>query len=177
MPLTSRVPKSENGETLINVSPSISIPINDNNTTISVDAGNDPIPTSATQSGAWSVNQERPSSKDGRVYKDGALSGASSNQTIYTVTSGKKLYLTSINISGINSSISAAGKLEIRDGANTIKIPMTVPTAGIGALASLIPVAVNTFAFPEPKQFSTDLRVVIGAGTMVYSVDFTGYEE
>lgn len=114
--------------------------------------------------------------KPTRVYKDAKLTAQNSNQTLYTVTNGKKLYVTSINITATNSSVSNVGNIQIRDN-TTEKIPVLMPTAGIGALASMVPVTISNLVFPEPKQFSTNININITSGTITYSVDFTGYEE
>lgn len=123
-----------------------------------------------------SLQSDRPSQKTGRVYKDGVVSGATSGQTVYTVTSGKKLYVTSIEVSVFNSSTTAAGLLNVRDN-TTVKSSVSIPQAGVAALAAFVQGSGITYIFPEPKQFSTNLNIAIGAGTLTYSVSFTGYEE
>src|SRR5258708_30348450 len=118
----------------------------------------------------------RPSQWLGTTYKAGLLDNLTTNATAYTVTTGKTLYVTSLNISGYNGSTTNAGDIDIQDG-SVNRIPLSIPTAGVGALASQIPVSALQFIFQEPKQFSTNINVNIKTGTITYSFDFTGYEE
>lgn len=130
----------------------------------------------ATQSGTWQEVPNRPSQGSGRTYKDGVASAITGNTTVYTVTSSKKLYITSISFSGFNTSTTTAGRIDIKD-SSTVKMTITVPTAGVGALSSSIPANVSAITFMEPKQFSTDFNIAIVGGTITFSCSFTGYEE
>jgi len=122
------------------------------------------------------VVPNRPSQGTGRVYKEGTAANLAVTNTLYTVTVGKTLYITSIEFSGYNTSAVAAGNIQIRDSA-TIKVPMSFPTAGVGAVASIIQSNVSSLSFPEPIQFSTNFNVTIVTGTITYSCSFRGYEE
>lgn len=180
MPLSSAgLPLTDDGAALqVDTRPSDTIIIDDGEGSITVDGGVSVTGgrIDAIQSGEWSTVPLRPSQKEGRTYIDGALGDQKIGQTVYTVTQGKTLYVTTVNISAVNSGVAASGYIQIRDG-NTLKIPVTVPTAGLGALASLIPLNVSSFSFEEPKKFTTNFNVNIASGTMTYSIDFTGYEE
>lgn len=118
----------------------------------------------------------RPSQGTGRTYVTGFGDALSGSTTIYTVTSGKKLYVTSMNISGFNTSTTNPLRLRIQDGGTTV-IPISAPTAGLGATLASVPLSLAGDVFPEPKQFSTNVNVTVVTGTVTYSFDFTGYEE
>ena len=126
--------------------------------------------------GVLQTVQNRPSQGVGRVYKTASLDHVNSGQTAYTVTNGKVLYVTSIIVSGYNSSALASGHLQVRDN-TTVKLGISIPSAGIGALASLIPSQINSIPFIEPLQFSTNFNIAVAGGSVTYSVTFTGYEE
>ena len=121
------------------------------------------------------VTLNRPSSKFNRTYVEGALASQTTDQTVYTVTSGKRLYITSLKISGVNESDSTVGTLLIQDD-STLKIPLTLGYAAT-AQASLIPAFGLAYTFPEPKRFDTNINVAITSGVITYSISFTGYEE
>lgn len=125
----------------------------------------------ATQSGDWSQIPDRPSQKTGRTYKEGFISNATTDQTLYTVTVGKILYVTSITFSAYNSSARTTGNLTIRD-STTIKIPFSFPSSGVAIIPSSM-----YMVFQEPKQFAINFNVDIVTGTITYSISFTGYEE
>lgn len=133
-----------------------------------------PLPAGGNQIG--STIPDRPSQKTGRVYKEGFLDHQTTGQTAYTVTNGKTLYVTSIAISAFNASAVANGRLRVRDN-TTVKIPVSIPTAGVAALASLVPATLTALSFPEPIPFGTNLNVDLPAGTVTYSLSFSGYEE
>ena len=161
--------------TVNNGSGAAAVPIQDGGNSVTVD-NSGIFAVQATQSGSWTFIPDRPSQKTGRTYKTATLLHQNSTQTLYTVTSLKVLYVTSIALSGYNTSTANAGQLEIRDNA-TLRIPVSIPTAGVGALASQVPVSSNVFTFLEPLQFSTSVVVTLTAGTLTYSISLVGYEE
>lgn len=150
-------------------------PVSDNSGSLTVD-NNGTFATQAAQSGTWQYVPNRPSQGANRTYKFGALSNQTTDQTVYTVTSGKVLYVTSIVLSGFNTSTATSGLLHIEDN-GTLRLAISSPVAGVGALASSIPVSGNIFTFLEPMQFSTAFEVDVVQGTLTYSVSFVGYEE
>ncbi len=120
---------------------------------------------------------QRSSEKSGRTHVQANLAQQTAGATVRTVAAGKTLYVTSLVFSGFNTATSAAN-LHIRDGASTTVLPITMPAAGTGLLSSAIQSNVNGAAFAdEPLQFTTDVRIVIVAGTVTYSVLLVGYEE
>ena len=114
------------------------------------------------------------STDDARTYVDGSTVTTVST-TLYTVTSGKTLYVDSISVSVINSNVSVNGILNIRDG-STSKVSVLTPQAGVGALASLTQGTINTITYPTPRRFSTNFNIQVQAGTLNASISFSGYE-
>lgn len=115
---------------------------------------------------------QRPSEKTGRTYLKGALTSQTATATSYTVTGGKKLYVTSITLTTINTNTATIGSLAIQDEA-TVLIPTLVPTAS----TNVKPFGIIQLDFLEPKQFSTNINVTVIAGDLTYSMSWTGYEE
>ena len=146
-------------------------PVSDNDGSLTVDGT-----IAATKSGEWSITPDRPSQKTGRAYKTAQITAATATTTIYTVTVGKILYITSILVSGFNTSTTNAGILNLRDD-TTVKIPISIPTAGVGALSSQTPVSVATITFAEPLQFVTNFNAEENSGTLTFSIAFVGYED
>lgn len=126
--------------------------------------------------GAIAAVPDRPSQKTGRVYKAAAAEAVTTSQTLYTVTVGKVLYVTSITFNGFNSSTVNPGRLQIRDG-TTVKQGVIVPAAGVGSVAASVQAMLTGESFPEPLQFATSFNTNIVTGTWTYSIDFVGYEE
>lgn len=123
-----------------------------------------------------SVIPLRPSQGYGRVYKQGFGDTLTGNTTIYTVTSGKTLYVQSMNISGYNTSTTNAARLRVQDGGVTV-IPISGPAAGVGAATASTVMSLAGEVFLEPKQFTTSINLNAVSGTLTFSFDFTGYEE
>lgn len=146
-------------------------PVSDNSGSLTVDGT-----VAATQSGTWQDVPNRPSQGTGRTYKHGVASAITGDTTVYTVTNGKKLYVTNIDLSAFNTSTTNAGRIDIRDN-TTIVQTVSMSAAGVGALATAVPANVSSIVFPEPLQFSTDVNLDIVAGTITCSFCFTGYEE
>lgn len=118
----------------------------------------------------------RPSQGFGRTYKQGFGDNLTGSTTIYTVTAGKTLYVTSMNISGYNTSTTNAARLRIQDAGITI-IPVSGPPAGVGAAAASTVMSLAGEVFLEPKQFTNTMNITVVSGTLTFSFDFTGYEE
>lgn len=135
------------------------------------DAGN-PLPVTGA------VLLDPPSTKVGRtsIRRTQALANAAS--TLYAVTAGKTLYVTSFWISAYNTG-NAAGDLRVRDGVGGAdRLPMVIPPAsGIGQAALSERLAGVAVTFPEPMQFATNFRVEIVAGAVTYACAFAGYEQ
>lgn len=110
----------------------------------------------------------------GRTHVDAALENQTSTQTVYTVTSGKRLWLAGFALSIVNSGLGALGRVAIYDGA-TLKIPFLLPSAVLGALTPAV--TGSAFALSEPVPFTTSVRVVVLGGTVTYSTAIVGYEE
>lgn len=132
----------------------------------------------ANNNGSFMVAQtDRPSESRGRVHVDTALEFQTTDQTVHTVTAGKRFFLTTIGIVYLNDSPTAFGRLVIRDGAGgTIKIPYLsgIKSGGSGATATAL---ANPTDFSEPIPFDTSVYVDILAGSITYSIFIIGYEE
>lgn len=119
----------------------------------------------------------RPSELRGRSHVDTALEFQTTDQTVHTVTAGKRFFLTTIGIVYLNDSPTTFGRLAIRDGAGgTIKIPYLsgIKSGGSGATATAL---ANPTDFSEPIPFDTSVYVDILAGVITYSIFLIGYEE
>lgn len=94
-----------------------------------------------------------------------------------TTTSGKTLYITSIEIIARNDSITAATNIDIRDsasaGTGTIKRSYSVSASTNQSGANIV--VTNTF--PEPIPFSTGVFIDLTGGTPSMDYNFMGYEE
>lgn len=120
----------------------------------------------------------RPSQFTGRTYKTGMLSQellSASNTLVYTVTPGKTLWVTSLTISGVNSSTSNNGVILVKDG-NTPLFPLI-----LGAQSTIIgsnPESIYIHCpFPQPLAFTSAMNVSDGSGGVTVSLSFLGYEE
>lgn len=111
--------------------------------------------------------------RNGRKYITTNVVGQTTSQSVYTVSTGRILKVTSIILSVSNSSLVATGQLNIRDGnGGTILLPLTTPPSTNQANAG------NNIqmTFPVPLRFSTALYAQVASGTLTYSVMFVGYE-
>jgi|GEM_PF-5826778 len=129
-----------------------------------------------TLSGRSSAIPDRPSQRAGRVQRQGSLDHQTGNQTLYTVTVGKVLYVTDVVLTVYNTSIAAAGRLQIRDN-TAVVIPVSMPPAGLATTAASSQPTALVATFTEPKKFLTNVNVNIASGTITYSLSLTGYEE
>lgn len=106
------------------------------------------------------------------IHKNINASGAA---TIHTVTVGKTFYMTGFMVSAVNTG-AADANLQIRDGASTIKVPFTWQQ--MPALGQPQPFVQSSPALEQnPMPFTTDVRTVHNAGTLVVSLTIWGYEE
>lgn len=99
-----------------------------------------------------------------------ALTGA--NTVIYTVTSGKILYIESFIVSSLNAA-NAIGEWRLRDN-NTDKIGFLSGEKAIGA--SSVAVSASP-SLPEPIPFTTSVTARSITGTITLSFYLIGYEE
>src|SRR3990167_4807074 len=120
----------------------------------------------------------RPSQLNERTHiQEGVtIGGSSGNTIIYTITPGKKLYITDIVFNGDNTSTSADGIIRIRDGFIS-QMSFQTRRAGTAANVAGVPLVGLAMTFPEPKQFITNVNLQVSAGVFSYSISFTGYEE
>ena len=116
---------------------------------------------------------DRPSEVRSRTAVIANIDHVTASTTIYTVTGGKTLYLQSIGITAINSSVTANGHFTIRDN-TTIKIPFTMGQASSGQPTTT---AAAPTTFHEPIPFTTNVNLNIVAGTLTASIYIIGYEE
>lgn len=120
------------------------------------------------------VVPNRPASGAGRTYVTASVTTQTATATVYTVTNGKTLWVTSIMTDFYNTSLANNGSLLLQDN-NTVLVPMLVPNAVAGQNQ---PQNGGDFEiFPHPLKFTTNVKMVIGSGTIFYSFSFTGYEE
>lgn len=106
------------------------------------------------------------------IHKNINASGAA---TIHTVTVGKTFYMTGFMVSAVNTG-AANANLQIRDGASTVKVPFTWQQ--MPALGQPQPFVQSSPALEQnPMPFTTDVRTVHNAGTLVVSLTIWGYEE
>lgn len=135
------------------------------------------LPTGTNSVG--SVVPLRPSERPGATPKHGYLVLGTGNRVFVggTVTAGKTLYVTSINISAFNTSTSSHADVRIRDGAGGVEIlPFAIAQAGLGGGLSSQSLSGGNLGFPEPKKFTTSVAIDIISGTVTYSAAFSGYE-
>lgn len=106
------------------------------------------------------------------IHKNINASGAA---TVHTVTVGKTFYMTGFMVSAVNTG-AANANLQIRDGASTVKVPFTWQQ--MPALGQPQPFVQSSPALEQnPMPFTTDVRTVHNAGTLVVSLTIWGYEE
>lgn len=118
----------------------------------------------------------RPTQGTGRTYVTAQIASQTTGQTIYTVTGGKKLYVTTIIVSAKNTSTTNDSNIKILDNATEL-VPILVPLAGAGAIPAMNQLTAACLTFLEPLQFSTNFKVIPASGTIVYSISFVGYEQ
>lgn len=110
----------------------------------------------------------------GRKYVTAAISGQTTDQTVYTVSTGRLLKVDTLIVSLSNASLTQNGQLNVRDGVGgTILVPLSSPpsTNQSNAGNNLV---VN---FPTPLRFTSAVVADIISGTLTYSLTFVGYEQ
>lgn len=116
---------------------------------------------------------DRPSLGPNRTHKSIIqLANTGVDVVIYTPPVGKTLYISSMVFSAFNTSVAAIGDIRIQDG-DSVEVPLIIPVAGTSAQQ----MDIGSLTFLEPKQFSTNIRVVVASGTVTWAATFTGYEE
>lgn len=95
------------------------------------------------------------------------------DQTVYTVNTGRTLHVSTLIISISNASLAATGQLNITDGnGGTILIPMTIP-ASTNQSSAGSNLHIN---FPVTLRFTSAVYADVISGTLTYNVTFVGYE-
>lgn len=112
----------------------------------------------------------------GREKVQASLENQTTDQTLYTVNSGRILKVRSVMLSAVNASTTTIGRIALRDGGSggTIRLPVVIPGAVPAANTGFAAVNVT---FPVPLDFDTDVYVDVLAGTLTYSISVIGYEE
>lgn len=121
------------------------------------------------------VSGARPSEIPGRT----AVQIVGNNETApvlkYTVTGGKKLYITDVMLT-VENTANTLGRLEIYDAltaTGTPILPLFIPDPGAGSSS----VSTLSHSFVEPLEFSTGVFWDEAAGTLTMSGVMIGYEE
>ena len=120
---------------------------------------------------------DRPSEVRDRVHVKEFITGVTlgAGTIIYTVPAGYVFYLNSIITSYVNTSVVANGQWCLQDGTDTAdRIPFILGQAAAGAPAVG---ASPSPPLPEPIPFTTDVRAIGLAGTVIASVTVIGYSE
>lgn len=125
--------------------------------------------------------QGRATQQPGRVWKNRRNATAMSASGVIeanSVTSGYRFYVTNIAITGYNTSATAAGRLDIRNGVNssgTHRMTFLWPVGVTGAVSPQINMALS---YPiEPMLFDVGIYLDFVTGTLAVNMVFTGYEE
>lgn len=125
--------------------------------------------------------QGRASQQPGRVWKNrrnATAFAADAEIEALSVTSGYRFFVTNITITGYNTSVTVAGRLDIRDGtsgAGTHRMTFLWPIAVTGAVSPVINLALS---YPiEPMLFENGIYLDFVTGTLAVNMVFTGYEE
>lgn len=110
---------------------------------------------------------------NGNNYVTANVSNQVISSTVYTVSTGRYLHMTSLIVSVENTSTLLTGTLNIRDGnGGTIILPITIPVATNQSNGS----ANIQITFPVSVVFSTAVYAQLAIGTVTYSIMFVGYE-
>lgn len=110
----------------------------------------------------------------GRTRINASLTNQTTNQTVYTVTSGRTFFLTEYVLTAVNSSTSTLGQVTIRDD-GVVKVPHILQKDAVSATSNGPSLAVG-LTLEQPVQFTTDVNVVI-TGTINYSIAIMGFEQ
>lgn len=99
-----------------------------------------------------------------------SISGA--GDTLYTVTVGKTLYITSVLITAINDA-TAIGEWRLRD-STTVRSAFIIPGRAAGTpSAGQAP----SPSLPEPLKFETNVNIIEITGDVISTITLIGYEE
>ncbi len=118
----------------------------------------------------------RPSQASDRTFVIASTASQTTDQTFYTVTASKTLYMEQVCFSGVNTSTATAGQFQLRDNA-TAKTPFLVEPGGVLGALTVSAFRPSCFVLPDPIPFATSVVADVVAGTLTYSIWFTGYEE
>lgn len=114
-----------------------------------------------------------PEDVKGRKYTTANLGGQTTSQTVYTVSTGRVLKVTTLDISVGNASLATTGLLNVRDGTTgTILYSVSIPPSTNQANAG----GNKTLTFSVPLRFSSSVYAEEASGTLTYSIMFVGYE-
>lgn len=109
----------------------------------------------------------------GRKYITANIAQQTASTTVYTVSTGRILKVTTLDISVSNALLSGNGQLDIRDGTTgTVLYTMTIPSSTNQSSAG----SNKTLTFPVPLRFSSSVYAQEVSGTLTFSVMFVGYE-
>lgn len=112
-----------------------------------------------------------------RRHAQAALAVQTTTQQLWTVSAGKQLLVSAINIS-VQNAAAAAGQLDIVDAiAGTPLTPLlhTVNLVGTGGGSNSQ--LVSNITLPIPFIALAGLRVIPRTGSLTYSISFAGYEK
>lgn len=97
--------------------------------------------------------------------------------TAYTVGAGRQLYIKSMNINVVNSSLTTVGRLDITDAtagsAGTVLHSFTLSTATSASASSVT----QPMAMVIPLRALVGIRFLVVGGTLTFAGSFQGYEK
>lgn len=111
----------------------------------------------------------------GRTHQEVQALAIAASGTLYTIPTGKTFHVTNINLGTISSSLTASGKIRLRDGGagGTSKFTQAVEEAS----GTLEKAATDNNDYSEPLQFATSVFFEIVQGTVITDVTIVGYLE
>lgn len=112
-----------------------------------------------------------------RTHVQRAEGGLSVSTTAYSVTVGRQLFLKSVNITVINTSLITSGRLDIIDATSgttgTILHSLTLAAATNQAGSTIV----QPITMPVPMIALQGVRFVVVAGTLTFAYSIQGYEK
>lgn len=114
----------------------------------------------------------------GRTHQEVSSEALTADSTLFTVPANKTFYVTSIQISGTNTSTGDSAIMRIKDGGSggTMKMPFHI-TQSQAAGGGTDQTAVVSASFTEPLQFDTDVFFDLIQGTIEVDIVIIGYLE
>lgn len=126
--------------------------------------------------GTFTSSCPAPAATQTIIQKTGNITGAGAGTTtLYTVTGGKTLYVTSMSFGKIYTSTAATAQLiEIKDNATALLTFYDTPLSGLNWCANVL-----TFTFPSPVAFTNTVKLTtnVAAGTTNIPWSFSGWEQ